>query len=55
MTLPKSLVSLLLIYCFVFAATPHIRAEIPEFNSGSSSSNLSAERSSIGEVFDFLS
>src|SRR5260370_34972910 len=56
MTLLKRLVSLLLIYCFVVAAAPHTRAEIPPANLVSvDSSNPAPAPSTFGRAFDFLS
>src|SRR5260221_14062890 len=56
MTLPKRVVSLLLIYCFVAAAAPPTRAEIPPANPVSTGiSNSARELSPIESAFDFLS
>jgi hypothetical protein len=52
MTLPKRLVSLLLVYCFVIAAAPHTRAEIPPVNLVATGNS---ETSTIGKAYDFLS
>src|SRR5712692_8947493 len=56
MTLPKRLVSLLLVYCFVVAAAPHTRADIPPANLLSTVNSRPAPKpSTIGKAFDFLS
>ncbi|HVS20309.1 MAG TPA: Ig-like domain-containing protein, partial [Pyrinomonadaceae bacterium] len=54
MTLPKRLVSLLLIYCFVITIAPHPRAAVLATNPVSSTLNDS-HKSAITRAYDFLS
>src|SRR5437016_4861515 len=56
MTLPKRLVSLLLIYCFVIAVAPHPRSGLPSTSEPASATEESGDgRSAFSRAYDFLS
>ena len=56
MTLPKRLVSLLLIYCFVITVAPHPRADLPSSSKPVSAAEESRDgRSAFSRAYDFLS
>ena len=56
MTLPKRLVSLLLIYCFVIAVAPHPRAGLPSTSEPVCANEESSDgRSAFSRAYDFLS
>jgi len=55
MTLPKRLVSLLLIYCFVITVAPHTRAADPSSSKPSATEESTKSRSAFSRVYDFLS